>query len=95
MLLFILLNVMLVILNIGDIQTLYFNGGLPKGVTHSDFVHSGVGVIILSIVIATSLIMYLFRKEFTKVKNNKVLSDFVYLWIGRTVCQQVLIGWMM
>jgi hypothetical protein len=85
MLLFILLNVMLVILNIGDIQTLYFKGGLPKNVTHSDFVHSGVGMIILSIVIATSLIMYLFRKEFTTVKNNKVLSAFVYLWIFQNV----------
>lgn len=85
MLLFILLNVMLVILNIGDIQTLYFNGGLPKNVTHSDFVHSGVGIIILSIVIATSLIMFLFRKEFTTVKNNKVLSAFVYLWIFQNI----------
>jgi len=85
MLLFILLNVMLVILNLGDIQTLYFNGGLPKGVTHSDFVHSGVGVIILSIVIATSLIMFLYRKEFTIVKNSKVLSAFVYLWIFQNV----------
>lgn len=85
MLLFIVLNVMLVILNLGDIQTLYFNGGLPKNVTHSDFVHSGVGIIILSIVIATSLIMFLFRKEFTTVKNNKVLSAFVYLWIFQNV----------
>ena len=68
-----------------SIQTLYFNGGLPKGVTHSDFVHSGVGVIILSIVIATSLIMFLFRKEFATVKNNKVLSAFVYLWILQNV----------
>lgn len=85
MLLFILLNAMLLVLNIGDIQTLYFNGGLPKGVTHSDFVHSGVGVIILSIVIATSLMMFLYRKEFATVKNNKVLSAFVYLWIFQNV----------
>ncbi len=85
LLLFVLLNIMLVILNLGDIQTLYFNGGLPKGVTHSDFVHSGVGVIILSIIIATSLMMFLYRKEFSTVKNNKVLSAFVYLWIFQNV----------
>ena len=42
MLLFIMLNIMLLVLNIGDIQTLYFNGGLPKGISHSDFVHNGV-----------------------------------------------------
>lgn len=85
LLLFILLNLMLVILNIGDIQTLYFNGGLPKNVTHSDFVHSGVGIIILSIVIATSLIMFLFRKEFENIKNNKALMVCVYLWIFQNV----------
>ncbi len=85
LLLFVLLNLMLVILNIGDIQTLYFNGGLPKNVTHSDFVHSGVGIIILSIIIATSLMMYLFRSEFTSTKNNKALMAFAYLWIIQNV----------
>ena len=85
LLLFGLLNLMLVVLNMGDIQTLYFNGGLPKGVTHSDFVHNGVGVIIFSIIIATSLIMYLFRSEFKEVKNNKALMACVYLWIIQNV----------
>jgi hypothetical protein len=85
LLLFVLLNVMLVVLNIGDIQTLYFNGGLPKNVTHSDFVHSGVGIIILSIIIATSLMMYLFRSEFTSAKNNKALMACAYLWIIQNV----------
>ncbi len=85
MLLFIVLNAMLVILNLGDIQTLYFNGGLPKGVSHSDFVHNGVGVIILSIIIATSLIMFLYRKEFATIKNDKLLSVLVYLWIFQNI----------
>lgn len=85
LLLFIVLNAMLVILNMGDIQTLYFNGGLPKNVTHSDFVHSGVGIIILSIIIATSLIMYLCRNEFTTVKSNKALMVCIYLWIFQNV----------
>ena len=85
LLLFVLLNVMLVVLNMGDIQTLYFNGGLPKNVTHSDFVHSGVGIIILSIIIATSLMMYLFRSEFTSTKNNRALIGFAYLWIIQNV----------
>jgi hypothetical protein len=85
LLLFVLLNLMLLVLNIGDVQTLYLNGGLPKGITHSDFVHNGVGIIILSIVFATSLIMFLFRKEFTDIKNNKVLNAFVYLWIIQNI----------
>jgi hypothetical protein len=85
MLLFIVLNLMLVILNVGDIQTLYFNGGLPANVSHSDFVHNGVGILILSILIATSLILYLSRKEFNEVKNNKALMAFIYLWIFQNI----------
>lgn len=80
-LLFSLLNLMLVLLNMGDIQTLYFKGGLPKGVSHSDFVHNGVGVIILSIVVATGLIMFLFRKDYEAVKQSAPLKWLVYLWI--------------
>jgi len=85
LLLFVVLNVMLLILNIGDVQALYFKGGLPKNVTHSDFVHSGVGIIILSIIIATSLMMYLFRSEFASIKHNKALIGFAYLWIIQNV----------
>lgn len=85
LLLFILLNLMLVILNAGDIQTLYFNGGLPAHISHSDFVHHGVGILILSILIATGLIMYLSRREFDGVKNNKVLMVFIYLWIFQNI----------
>jgi hypothetical protein len=81
LLLFVMLNLMLVLLNVGDIQTLYFNGGLPANVSHSDFVHSGVGILILSILIATSFIMYLSRKEFNDVKNNRALLACIYLWI--------------
>ncbi len=84
-LLFIFLNLMLIILNIGDIQTLYFNGGLPKNISHSDFVHHGVGITIMSIIIATSLIMYLFRKEFTAIKNNNLLQACIYLWIFQNI----------
>ena len=85
MLLFVMLNLMLLLLNIGDIQTLYFNGGLPKNISHSDFVHNGVGVIILSISIASSLIMFLFRKQFSIVKNNKALTVGIYLWIAQNI----------
>ncbi|MBS1637630.1 MAG: DUF4173 domain-containing protein [Bacteroidetes bacterium] len=80
-LLFAMLNLMLIVLNAGDVQTLYFRGGLPKGMSHSDFVHHGVGVIILSILFATALIMYLFRRNFSMLKQSKTLKILVYGWI--------------
>ncbi|MGZ3885361.1 MAG: DUF4153 domain-containing protein, partial [Bacteroidia bacterium] len=59
--LFSLLNIMLLIINAGDIQTLLLGGELPKGLRHSDFVHNGVGTLIFSIVLAISIIMYFLR----------------------------------
>ncbi|MCW3076985.1 MAG: hypothetical protein JWO32_1594 [Bacteroidetes bacterium] len=83
--LFIFLNLMLVILNFGDVTSIWFNFSLPKGMKHSDFVHNGVGLIILSIVIATVLIMFLFRKNFNEYKHSKLLKALIYFWIIQNI----------
>jgi hypothetical protein len=80
-LLFVFLNLMLLVLNAGDITSIWFKGALPKGVGHSDFVHNGVGMIILSIIIAASLIMFLFRKNFSSIKHFKVLKFLIFAWV--------------
>jgi hypothetical protein len=79
--LFVFLNVMLVILNVGDITSIWFNAALPKGISHSDFVHNGVGMIIMSILIATALIMFLYRANPGQVKYSGVLKWMIYAWI--------------
>jgi hypothetical protein len=84
-LLFGFLNFMLIILNIGDINTIWFNGKLPEGIGHSDFVHNGVSLIILSIVIASTLIMFLFRKNFNALKGSNTLKLMVYFWIAQNL----------
>lgn len=81
MLLFVLLNLMLLVLNVGDINTLYFLGNLPKGITNSDFVHNGVGVMIFSIIVATALIMFLFRKDFNGVRYSRLFKVLAIIWI--------------
>lgn len=92
-LLFAILNLMLVILNIGDINTIWLNGALPKGITHSDFVHNGVGMIILSIVLATSLMMFLFRSNFDQIKNSKMLKWLVYVWVLQNLLMLFSTAW--
>lgn len=79
--LFCALNVMLLILNIGDVNTIWLNGVLPTGISHSDFVHNGVSLIILSIIIAVGLIMVLFRHNFQAFKTTTTLKWLVYLWV--------------
>jgi len=89
LLLFGVLNLMLLLLNFGDISSLLFNSALPKGMSHSDFVHNGVGMLILSIIIAASLIMYLFRKNFTGTKHAALIKALVYFWIAQNLIMLV------
>ena len=79
--LFVFLNLMLLVLNFGDITSIWFKASLPKGVSHSDFVHNGVGMIILSILIATSLLMFLFRKNYNSIKYSKTLKALIIIWV--------------
>ncbi len=75
------LNLFLLVLNVGDVCSFMLKNALPKGISHSDFVHNGVGMIILSIVMACSIILYLFRFNIQANQLSKPLIALVMLWI--------------
>jgi hypothetical protein len=83
--LFALLNLMLVLINIGDVNTILLNGSLPAGVKHSDFVHNGVGTLIFSIVLAVGIVMYFLRGDLNFIKGNKMFKFLVLLWIFQNI----------
>ncbi|MBL7933877.1 MAG: DUF4173 domain-containing protein, partial [Bacteroidia bacterium] len=83
--LLVFLNIMLFVLNVGDARTIFFEDGLPEGMSHSDFVHDGVQLIIFSIVIAVGLIIFLSRRDFRSIKNHNVLKALIYIWILQNV----------
>lgn len=80
-LLFVLLNIMLLVINALDVNYLYLGAGMPKGITHKEFVHDGVGMLILSLVLAISIILYYFRASNLKQEKNKIVKLLVYAWI--------------
>lgn len=79
--LFILLNLMLVFINLLDLNYLYLGAGMPKGVTHKQFVHNGVGMLILSVTLAIILILYFFRGKLNFDKQNNTIKWLVYAWV--------------
>ncbi|MBC7862613.1 MAG: DUF4173 domain-containing protein, partial [Bacteroidia bacterium] len=81
LLLFILLNGMLLFINILDLNYLYLRSGMPENVTHKQFVHNGVGTLVLSILLGISIIIYFFRGNLNFSKENKFLKLLVYAWI--------------
>jgi hypothetical protein len=80
-LLFIILNLMLLFLNLSDINYLFLKGQLPKGVTYSDYVHSGVEAVIMSIILAILLIVFYFRGHLNFDLKAKKIKTLTYLWI--------------
>jgi len=84
-LLFSFLNFMLLVLNTGDMQSFWLKGTLPEGVSQSDFVHNGIGIIIFSIVLATGLVMFLFRRDVSDLKQSRLLKLLVFAWAGQNL----------
>lgn len=85
LLLFIILNILLLILNIFDIQYLFLKGELPEGITYSDYVHRGVGAVILSILLAIGVISYYFRGLINFDSGSKIIKLLTYVWILQNI----------
>jgi len=79
-LLLILLNFILFIVNILDFN-FFINRNLPSGISYSEFVHQGVGLLIFSIFLAISIILYLFRGNLNYHANTKLLRVLAYIWV--------------
>jgi len=79
--LFVVLNGMLLVLNALDLNYLWFDGKLPEGMQHKEFVHDGVGSLISSIIFAIIIILYVFRGRLNYHSKSKTLKLLAYIWI--------------
>ena len=85
LLMFSILNLMLLFLNLTDFNYLFLKGELPKGITYADYVHTGVGAVIVSIILAIALIIYYFRGEINFDHHSKKIKILVYIWIAQNM----------
>lgn len=79
--LLLLLNLLLLVVNALDVNYLWFDGSLPKGMNYSDFVHQETGLLILSIIIAILIIMFYFRGAVNFYSGNKLIRVLAFIWI--------------
>lgn len=79
--LFALLNVLLFTVNGLDINYLLGAQKLPDGLSHSEVVHQGVNMLIVSIIIAILIILYYFRGSLNFYEKNNTVKILAYLWI--------------
>ncbi len=72
------LNLLLIGFLIVDAQTLFFNTN--NQLTHSEYVHQGVNVLITSILFVILIISYVYRGGINFIKND-TLKVITYLWL--------------
>lgn len=85
MLLFGLLNVLLMILIATDINYLFIESALPYGLSHAEYIHSGVGAVIGSIILAILLIVFYYRGKLNFDKQSKSIKGLTYIWIALNI----------
>ena len=79
--LLVLLNLLLLIVNSGDLVFISGGAELPDGMSLSDSVHQGVGALITSIVFAVLIILFYFRGRLNFIQNNKQIKALAVCWI--------------
>lgn len=92
LLLFVILNLLLFILNGTDIQYLFLKGELPDGISYSDYVHSGVGSVILSILMVIAVLLFYFRGSLNFDTKSKYIRQLAYLWIAQNLVLVTMAG---
>ncbi|MBU3660790.1 MAG: DUF4173 domain-containing protein [Flavobacteriales bacterium] len=90
--LFILLNLLILIVNLGDMNFLLFNQELPENLTFASFLHQGVGTLIFSIIISIAIVLFYFRGAMNFFKNNKLLKILAYIWLIQNLILLVSVG---
>jgi len=76
------LNLILLLLNLLDIQHVWFNFKW-EGQYLKAFVHQGTYLLIASIIIAVGLALYFFRHNLNFFKNNRTLKILTYIWLAQ------------
>lgn len=81
--LLVLLNLLLLTVNVLDAVFIFGGKKLPSGVTYTEYVHQGVGLLILSIVMAMLIILYYFRGRLNFDGNAGALRNLALAWIAQ------------
>ncbi len=80
---FLMLNVLLFIVNIFDVNFIWFNFEENPNYNLKTYVHQGTHILIASILLAMLIIIYFFRNKLNFFKGNEKLKWLTYAWIAQ------------
>ena len=74
------LNALLLVFHVADIATL-IGGALPKSMSYSAYLHQGINTLMLSIGLASVIVLTLFRGELNFIKEAENIRRLAKLWL--------------
>lgn len=87
-----LINCLLLIINIIDINWIWFDFKLLEGMDLKQLVHEGTYLLILSTLISMAIILFYFRANLNFYKKSKWLRYGVYAWIFQNMILAVSVA---
>jgi hypothetical protein len=82
-LLLVLVNALLLVVNVIDINWVWFGFEVPEGFSLKQFVHEGTWVLIISILLSMVVVLWLFRGNQNFYWRNAWLKRLALLWVGQ------------
>ncbi len=83
--LLILVNSLLLVVNVLDIQWLWFGFEVPVGFSLKQFVHEGTWTLIFSILLSMVILLYLFRRNLNFYSRSAGLRSLAILWVAQNL----------
>lgn len=81
MILLIAVNVLLAVVNVIDINWVWFGFKVPEGFSLKQFVHEGTWILIISILLSMIILMHMFRKNQNFYWRSKGLKRLAIVWV--------------
>jgi hypothetical protein len=81
MILLVAANCLLVVVNVIDINWIWFGFVVPQGFSLKQFVHEGTWILIISILLSMLILMHLFRKNQNFYRRSQALKVLAIVWV--------------
>ncbi len=86
------INALLLLINVIDISSLWFNFEYDDSMNLSKFVHEGTYLLIFSILLSIGILLYFFRKNLNFYFKKKTLNVLATIWIFQNLILVISVG---
>lgn len=87
-----MLNILILFFNLFDVINLTRGIVLPNGMTYSQYVHEGVNLLIISVILAIGVILFFFRGNLNFYSGNQLLKKLAFAWLIQNTLLLLLVA---